>query len=105
MATTKNPQAKASVNVPQGPRTGNAGTPSKRNEFKAAKSETGSERSRLADFVMNALTARGNATKPAINPGVEGLSSNSAKTTGISKNPTANGSRAPAKNRAPKSKG
>jgi len=105
MKSTKNMQGRANVNVPQGPRTGNTGSPEKRAEFKSAKSETGSERSRLADFVMSALTGRGNATRPSINPGVEGLSSNSARSTGISKNPTADGSRAPARNKPPKSKG
>jgi hypothetical protein len=101
----KNPQAKSSVNVAQGPRTGNAGTPSKRNEFMSAKSETGSERSRLADFVMDALGMRGKGMQPYVNPALENISSNSAKTTGISRNSTADGSRAPAKNKPPKSKG
>jgi len=105
MTTTKNPQARTNVNVPQGPRTGNTGSPAKRAEFKSEKNETTSERSRLADFVMNALTNRGEHTKSSINPGLENLSANSAKTTGIAKNPTANGSRAPARNRPPKTKG
>jgi hypothetical protein len=104
MATTKNPEAKP-INQKQGPRTGNAGTPTKRKEFKDAKSTTGSERSRLADFVINALTTRGNDTKPAINPGVENLSPNSARTTGISKNSTADGAKLPAKYKRPKTKG
>ena len=104
MASTKNPEAKP-INQKQGPRTGNAGTPSKRNEFKAAKSDTGSERSKLADFVMAAVANRGEHTKSSINPGVENLSANSGKSTGIKRNSTADGAKLPAKYKRPKSKG
>ena len=104
MKSTKNPEAKA-INQKQGPRTGNTGTPAKRDEFRSMKSETGSERSRLADFVMDALGMRGKGMQPHVNPALENISSNRAKTTGLSKNSTADGSRAPAKNKAPKSKG
>ena len=104
MATTKNPQAKA-INQKQGPRTGNAGTAAKRSEFMSAKSDTGSERSRLADFVMDALANRGEHTKSSINPGLENMSPNSAKTTGIKRNPTANGAKLPGKYKSPKTKG
>lgn len=104
MATTKNPEAKA-INQKQGPRTGNMGTPSKRNEFKSAKSETNSERSRLADFVMSALANRGEHTKSSINPGLENMSADSSKTTGIKRNATANGSKLPSKYKTPKTKG
>jgi len=86
MATTKNPQSKP-INQKQGPRTGNTGTPAKRSEFSAEKSKTSSERSRLADFVMNALANRGAGMKPHIDPAVEGISSN----TGPKRNPTAGG--------------
>jgi hypothetical protein len=104
MATTKNPEAKP-INQKQGPRTGNAGTPSKRNEFKSVKSTTGSERSKLADFVMNAVANRGEHTRSSINPGLENLSANSAKTTGIKRNSTADGAKLPAKYKTPKTKG
>jgi hypothetical protein len=35
--TTKNPHAVSNVNVAQGPRTGNRGTPAKRGDFQEAK--------------------------------------------------------------------
>jgi hypothetical protein len=101
---TSNPQEKA-INQKQGPRTGNAGTPSKRDDFKSMKSDRSSEKSKLADFVMSALETRGNGMKPSINPAVENLSSNSAKTTGIKKNVTADGARLPSKYKSPKTKG
>lgn len=102
---TSNPKQRASVNVAQGPRTGNTGSPDKHAAFTAAKSETNSERSRLADFVMDALGMRGQGVQPYVNPALENISSNSARTTGISKNKTADGSRLPAKYKSPKSKG
>ena len=104
MASTKNPQAKP-INQKRGPTTGNLNTGTKHADFVKAKSDTGSERSKLADFVMDALGMRGKGMQPYVNPALEQVSSNSAKTTGKSKNPTADGSRAPAKNKAPKTKG
>ena len=104
MATVKNPEAKP-INQKRGPTTGNGGNTAKRAEFIAAKSETGSERSRLADFVMSALANRGEHTKPSINPGLENLSANSARTTGIKRNVTADGARLPAKYKSPKTRG
>ena len=101
---TSNPQEKA-INQKQGPRTGNEGSPTKRKEFNAAKSTTGSERSKLADFVMNAVANRGEHTKSSINPGLENLSANSAKTTGIKRNTTADGAKLPSKYKSPKTKG
>ena len=86
---TSNPQ-EAAINQKQGPRTGNTGTPSKRDDFKAMKSDRSSEKSKLADFVISAL---------------ENLSPNSAKTTGIKKNVTADGARLPSKYKSPKTKG
>jgi hypothetical protein len=77
----------AKINQPQGPRTGNTGTPSKRAEFMSAKSKTSSERSRLAAFVMDALAGRGAGMQGKIDPTVEGISSN----TGPKRNPTAGG--------------
>jgi hypothetical protein len=108
MATKKtqtgNPQDRA-INQKQGPRTGNMGTPSKRDDFKSMKSDRSSEKSKLADFVISALEGRGNGTKPAINPALENLSPNSAKSTGIKKNVTADGTRLPSKYKQPKTKG
>ena len=97
---TKNPQAKA-INQGRGPLIGNKGTPSKRNEFMAAKATSGSEKSALADMVTGALETRGRGMKPFIDPTVESLHDN----TGPKKNPTANGSRLPAKYKRPISKG
>jgi len=97
---TSNPNEKA-INQQQGPRTGNTGTPSKRDEFKAMKNESSSEKSKLADFVMSALEGRGNATKSSINKGVEGLDSNR----GPKSNPTADGARLPKSAKRPKTKG
>jgi hypothetical protein len=102
---TSNPKQRASVNVAQGPRSGNTGSPDKRAEFKSAKSTSSSERSKLADFVMSALGMRGKGMQPYVNPALENLNSNSAKTTGISKNSTADGSRLPGKYKSPKTKG
>ena len=104
MASVKNPQSKP-INQKRGPTTGNAGSPMKRTEFQSAKSETNSERSRLADFVMSALGMRGKGQSPSVNPALEGLSSNSARTTGISKNSTADGARLPSKYKSPKTRG
>ena len=100
MMNTKNPQAKA-INQKQGPRTGNAGTGSKRNDFMAQKATTGSEKSQLADMVMSALETRGRGMKPFIDPTVEGLHSN----TGPKTNPTANGSKLSSKYKKPITKG
>lgn len=88
MATTKNPQSK-NINQKQGPRTGNTGTPAKSATFRAEKSSTGSERSKIADFIMSALTGRGVGMQGKIDPTVEGLSSN----TGPKRNPTAGGTK------------
>jgi len=104
MATTKNPQAKP-INQKRGPTTGNTNTGSKHADFVKAKSETSSERSKLADFVMGALGMRGDGMKPYVNPALENISSNSAKTTGIKKNSTADGAKLPGKYKMPKTKG
>lgn len=101
---TSNPQEKA-INQKQGPRTGNQNPGTKREDFMSAKSETNSERSRLADFVMAALTNRGTGMKPSVNSALENVSPNSAKTTGISRNKTADGATLPSKYKSPKKKG
>jgi hypothetical protein len=68
----KNPHGRTNVNVPQGPRTGNTGAhAAKRGEFKAAKAE----RAPLADVIERAFGARGLRDKEEINPGLEGVHS------------------------------
>ena len=104
MASTRNPESKP-INQKRGPTTGNAGTPAKRGAFESAKSETNSVKSKLADFVMDALSMRGRGMQPSVNPALENMSSNSARTTGISKNTTANGAKLPGKYKSPKTKG
>lgn len=83
MISTKNMQAKA-VNQKRGPTTGNAGTASKREEFMAAKSKSGSERSALANMVTDAVAARGRGMKGFRDATVEGLHS----TTNVGRGPT-----------------
>ena len=73
MISTKNMQAKA-INQKRGPTTGNAGTASKREEFMAAKSTSGSERSALADMVCEAVAARGRGMKGFRDSSTEGIS-------------------------------
>ena len=51
-------QSKA-INQKRGPQTGNAGTPSKRDDFMAAKAKSGNERSALAEMVTDAVATRG----------------------------------------------
>lgn len=102
--STKNPQAKP-INQKRGPTTGNQNPGSKRKDFMSEKSETNSERSKLADFVMDALAMRGRGMQPDVNPALENISDSSAKNTGIKKNSTANGSKLPSKYKAPKTKG
>lgn len=100
--STTNPQAK-SINQKRGPVNGNAGTPSKRDNFMAAKSTSSSEKSALADMVISALETRGTGMKPFILPAVESLHANT--NVGPKSNSTANGSRLPSKYGKPKSKG
>ena len=92
MASTKNPQAKP-INQKRGPTTGNGNDGDKRKTFIAEKKDSGNERTRLADFVMSALGMRGDGMKPYVNPALENISSISGKTSGISRNPTAGGTR------------
>ena len=87
-----NPQSK-SINQKRGPTVGNAGTPSKRNNFMAEKSTSSSEKSMLADMVTSALEMRGRGQAGKTNPALEGLH----ERTGPKSNPTANGSKLPSK--------
>ena len=83
MISTKNMQSRA-VNQKRGPTTGNGGTPSKREEFMAAKSKSGSERSALANMVTDAVAARGRGMKGFRDAAVEGLH----PTTNVGRGPT-----------------
>ena len=73
-----------SVNAAQGPRSGNAGTATKRDEFIAMRSND-SSRQAAADLVMSRLESRNPV--PFIDPKVEPLNANS----GPKRNPTAGG--------------
>ena len=88
------------INQKRGPTTGNAGTPSKRNEFMDLKSASSSEKATLAKMVTDALEMRGRGTAPTVNPALEGVSMNT--NTGPKKNSTANGSKLPGKYKSPK---
>jgi len=72
MISTKNMQAKA-INQARGPQTGNAGTPSKRSDFMAAKAKSGSEKAELANMITDAVAARGQGMRGFRDPAVEGL--------------------------------
>jgi hypothetical protein len=65
----------------------------KRDTYVAEKSASSSEKSVLARMVTDALEMRGRGQAGVTNPALEGLHSN----TGPKKNPTADGSRLPAK--------
>jgi hypothetical protein len=97
MLSTKNLQAKE-INQKRGPTTGNRGTPTKRDDFMAAKASSGSEKSELANMVTRALEMRGRGQAGTVNPALEGLHSN----TGPKKNPTADGAKLPGKYKSPK---
>ena len=84
--SAKNMQAKP-INQAQGPRMGNAGSPSKRATFVKEKASTGTEKSALATMVMDALAGRGAGMQGRIDKTVEGLHSD----TGPKRNPTAGG--------------
>jgi hypothetical protein len=70
--STKNMQARE-INQKRGPQTGNAGTPSKREDFVSAKAKSGSEKSDLANMITDAVAARGRGMKGFRDPAVEGL--------------------------------
>jgi hypothetical protein len=71
--STRNMNAVDNVNQKSGPRTGNAGTPTKRSDFVTAK-ET---RAPLADMIANAYGAR--TPDDHVNPKLEPISSNSKR--------------------------
>ena len=90
-----NPQGNKAINQKRGPTTGNAGTASKRDTFMKDKASSGSEKSKLAAMVTDALEMRGRGVAPKINPALEGLARDLPQ--GSKKNSTADGSRLPAK--------
>jgi hypothetical protein len=69
-----NPESR-SINQKRGPTTGNAGTPSKREQFMTAKAKSGNERSALANMVTDAVANRGRKMKGFRDAAVEGLKS------------------------------
>ena len=73
--STTNMQAK-SINQKRGPTTGNSNPGSKRDEFMAAKSKSGSERSRLADMITDAVASRGQKMSGYRDSSVENISPN-----------------------------
>ena len=81
--STTNMQAK-SINQKRGPTTGNSNPGSKRDEFMAAKSKSGSERSALADMVTDAVAARGRGMKGFRDSSTEGISTK----TNVGRGPT-----------------
>lgn len=87
-----NPNSKP-INQKRGPTTGNAGNAEKRSTFMKEKSETNSERSKIAGMITDALEMRGRGQGAKTNPALEGIHS----TTGKATNPTANGSKLPGK--------
>jgi hypothetical protein len=99
MLSTKNLQAKP-INQKRGPTTGNAGTPTKRNDFMDAKSTSSGEKATLAKMVTDALEMRGRGQAGTVNPALESVSSNT--NTGPKKNSTADGAKLPSKYKSPK---
>ena len=73
--STANPQARA-INVKRGPTTGNENPGSKRGDFMAEKSKTGSEKSDLANMITDAVAARGRGMEGFRDKTVEGLHTN-----------------------------
>jgi hypothetical protein len=72
MKSTRNPHAVDSVNVAQGPRTGNAGDVTKRREFVDGKQT----RAPLADVIANAYAGRGQGRSDHYDSSLEGIMPN-----------------------------
>ena len=70
--STTNPESR-SVNQKRGPTVGNSNPGGKRGEFMAAKAKSGSERSKLATMITDAVAARGQGMQGFKLPAVEGL--------------------------------
>lgn len=90
-----NPQGNKEINQKRGPTTGNVATGSKRDDFMKEKNTSSSEKATLAKMVTDALEMRGRGQAGKTNPALEGVSGNT--NTGPKKNPTADGSKLPAK--------
>lgn len=75
ISSTANPQRKA-TNQAQGPRSGNAGTPTKQKSFLQEKSDRNSYFQSLANMVMDKLTRRGEGHKAHTSPSLEPISAN-----------------------------
>lgn len=71
-------------NSGRGPQTGNKGNTEKRAAFIEEKNTRSSEKAQLANMITDALEMRGRKTKPTINPGLEGLHSD----TNVGRGPT-----------------
>jgi hypothetical protein len=78
-----NPMSKP-INQKRGPQVGNAGMGSKRADFMAAKSKSGSEKAALANMVTSALAMRGRGQAGKTNPALESLHD----TTNVGRGPT-----------------
>lgn len=73
------------INQKRGPTVGNKGNTTKRNDFMAEKSRTGSKRAELANVVTSALENRGRVQFGGrVNKGLEGLHSS----TNVGRGPT-----------------
>lgn len=68
-----NPQGGKAINQKRGPTVGNAGFGSKREDFMAEKSKTGSERSKIANMITSALEMRGRGQAGVTNPALESV--------------------------------
>ena len=88
-----NPMGNKEINQKRGPTTGNVATGDKRAVFMKEKSTTGSERATIANMITDALGMRGRGQAGKTNPALEGVH----ERTGPKTNPTANGSKLPAK--------
>ena len=72
MKTSTNPQSKP-INQKRGPTTGNSNPGSKRSEFMADKSASGSQKSELANMITDAVAARGQGMRGYRDSSTEGL--------------------------------
>lgn len=88
-----NPQGNKEINQKRGPTTGNVATGGKRDTFMKEKSTVNSERATIANMITDALGMRGRGQAGHTNPALEGVH----ERTGPKTNPTANGSKLPAK--------
>lgn len=67
-----NPMSKP-INQKRGPTVGNAGHGSKRADFMAEKSKTGSEKAAVANMITDALGMRGRGQAGKVNPALESV--------------------------------